>query len=250
MDASEVQLTEEEKEKALSSALEEKKALHESMAKASYTRAVHNAAQRKWTNKEFLEYSIFRAARNEMPFTIDDQLKPVVKALVRYFSNDPSFETLGEGWSLNKGLYLIGNIGSGKTTLLRAFNVNQRGCYQVMSCRKLTDLFIEHGPEVLHTYSGLLNTAKGFDNLYQDKLGICFDDLGTERQGKRFGDSANVMEQILLNRYDNPDAPWYYTHMTSNLSAEEVEEMYGSRVRSRMREMFNTIEVTGPDRRK
>lgn len=250
MDVSEIALTEEEKEKALSSALEAKRRTHESLRVVSYSEAVSNAALKTWSSKELLDYSLWRAKRNELAFDIDDQIKPITRALSRYFSNDPSFEQLGEGWSLKKGLFLVGNIGSGKTTLLKAFNVNQRGCYAVISCRKLTDMFVDQGPEILHTYSNLLNTAKGFDNLYQDKLGICFDDLGTERQGKRFGDSANVMEQIILNRYDNPNAPWHYTHITANLTVDEIEEMYGSRVRSRMREMFNMIEVTGPDRRK
>jgi DNA replication protein DnaC len=31
------------------------------------------------------------------------------------------------------------------------------------------------------------------------------------------------------------------THATTNLSAEELEKLYGNRVRSRMREMFNLI---------
>ncbi|NEW80122.1 MAG: ATPase, partial [Gelidibacter sp.] len=31
------------------------------------------------------------------------------------------------------------------------------------------------------------------------------------------------------------------THITTNLNAEELETRYGSRVRSRLREMFNLI---------
>ncbi|MDT8347935.1 MAG: ATPase, partial [Flavobacteriaceae bacterium] len=31
------------------------------------------------------------------------------------------------------------------------------------------------------------------------------------------------------------------THITTNLNAEELEARYGSRVRSRLREMFNLI---------
>jgi DNA replication protein DnaC len=32
-------------------------------------------------------------------------------------------------------------------------------------------------------------------------------------------------------------------HITTNLSASEIENAYGSRVRSRMREMFNLIAI-------
>jgi len=31
------------------------------------------------------------------------------------------------------------------------------------------------------------------------------------------------------------------THATTNLAAKEIEELYGKRVRSRLREMFNLI---------
>jgi DNA replication protein DnaC len=31
------------------------------------------------------------------------------------------------------------------------------------------------------------------------------------------------------------------THITTNLSASELEEIYGNRIRSRMREMFNLV---------
>lgn len=35
------------------------------------------------------------------------------------------------------------------------------------------------------------------------------------------------------------------THATTNLSAPELKDYYGNRVRSRMREMFNLIEFDG-----
>ena len=57
------------------------------------------------------------------------------------------------------------------------------------------------------------------------------------------------MEQILLNRYDN-NLPFKFTHITTNKSVDEIEQMYGTRVRSRMKEMFNMIVLDGKDRRK
>jgi len=42
------------------------------------------------------------------------------------------------------------------------------------------------------------------------------------------------------------------THATTNLNAHELEDRYGNRVRSRMREMFNLIafEINSIDKRK
>lgn len=49
------------------------------------------------------------------------------------------------------------------------------------------------------------------------------------------------MAEILLSRYDIFTAKKIQTHITTNLSASEIENAYGNRVRSRMREMFNLI---------
>ena len=69
----------------------------------------------------------------------------------------------------------------------------------------------------------------------------CFDDLGTESALKYFGNTCNVLGEILLSRYDHFVTNKMITHATTNLSASELENLYGNRVRSRMREMFNLL---------
>ena len=49
------------------------------------------------------------------------------------------------------------------------------------------------------------------------------------------------MAEILLSRYDLFVSKGIPTHLTTNLSASEIEDKYGNRVRSRMREMFNLV---------
>jgi DNA replication protein DnaC len=49
------------------------------------------------------------------------------------------------------------------------------------------------------------------------------------------------MAEILLSRYDLFVTRKLVTHLTTNLSASEIENLYGNRVRSRMREQFNLI---------
>ncbi|NEW80482.1 MAG: ATPase, partial [Gelidibacter sp.] len=39
------------------------------------------------------------------------------------------------------------------------------------------------------------------------------------------------------------------THITTNLNAEELETRYGSRVRSRLREMLNVVAFDSKDKR-
>jgi len=49
------------------------------------------------------------------------------------------------------------------------------------------------------------------------------------------------MAEILLARYDLFTTKGMLTHVTTNLSASELEAIYGNRIRSRMREMFNLV---------
>jgi DNA replication protein DnaC len=49
------------------------------------------------------------------------------------------------------------------------------------------------------------------------------------------------MGEVLLSRYDLFISKGILTHVTTNLSASEIEQTYGNRVRSRMREMFNLM---------
>ncbi|MGA9588240.1 MAG: ATPase, partial [Salegentibacter sp.] len=66
-----------------------------------------------------------------------------------------------------------------------------------------------------------------------------------------FGRDCNVLGEIMLSRYELFLDHKVKTHATTNFNAEEIEERYGSRVRSRMRRMFNLIAFDNntPDKR-
>jgi len=131
----------------------------------------------------------------------------------------------------NKGILLSGPVGCGKTTLmklLRHLTPHKRN-YKIIPCRNAVFSFNHLGFKTIEDY--------GNDDFY------CFDDIGIEPSGKHFGVESNVIGEILLSRYDlfsNPNKK-IKTHGTTNLNADEIEERYGNRVRSRMRELFNLI---------
>jgi DNA replication protein DnaC len=189
-------------------------------------------------------------------FNLDASNRNYVNALTFYFNRDNRFEdielnNLGLKMDLNKGLFLFGTVGVGKTKIMELFYKNKRTCYKMISCRKVVSEYIKHGHDVIEPMShSMVPMVKNIDNFFQDREGICFDDLGTESEtANNFGNKRNVFEQILLDRYDN-GLPFHETHITSNLSPEMIKERYGERVVSRMREMFNIIELKGNDRRK
>jgi hypothetical protein len=49
------------------------------------------------------------------------------------------------------------------------------------------------------------------------------------------------MGEILLSRHELFINYHIKTHGTTNLNAEELEDLYGNRVRSRMRQLFNLV---------
>ena len=100
--------------------------------------------------------------------------------------------------------------------------------------RDISFEFIQDGYEVIHRYSRLSYTPTG-------PRTYCFDDLGAEQALKYYGNECNVLAEIIISRYDHYISSDMLTHLTTNLSATEIETMYGSRVRSRMREMFNLL---------
>jgi DNA replication protein DnaC len=168
-------------------------------------------------------------------FKILESDYPIIYKLIAYFLKDEA-TSYQYNINLNKGILLSGPVGCGKTSLMNLMKhlATTEHKFFVKPCRDISFEFIQDGYEVIHKYS------KG--KLYQSEpKTICFDDLGTENNLKYYGNECNVMAEILLSRYDIFTAKKIQTHITTNLSASEIENVYGNRVRSRMREMFNLI---------
>lgn len=137
-----------------------------------------------------------------------------------------------------KGLLLSGPVGCGKTSLMKLLKcmVPHRRPYEVIPCRNIVFGFNHLGYKLIGDYG--------------DAQFMCFDDLGAEPNGFYFGKECNVMGEILLSRYELFKNHKVKTHATTNLNAQELEERYGNRVRSRLRELFNLVGFDGKSRDK
>jgi DNA replication protein DnaC len=135
--------------------------------------------------------------------------------------------------SYPKGILLSGPVGCGKTSIMKLIStlVPRHRAYSIRTARGITMEFSKQGYDTINKYSRSLRSPKA----------ICFDDIGVEPPMRYFGDSINVMAEILLSRYDLFISKGILTHATTNLNALELENRYGNRVRSRLREMFNLI---------
>lgn len=137
---------------------------------------------------------------------------------------------------IRKGLLLTGPVGCGKTTLMNLMRLipPPEKQYVMKACRDISFEFIQEGYNIIDRYSKLSFTG-------HHPKAYCFDDLGAEQSLKFYGNECNVMAEIILSRYDQFQTNCMVTHLTTNLSASEIQGSYGTRIRSRMREMFNVF---------
>lgn len=170
------------------------------------------------------------------PFILDGDSEPVFDKLAKYFTKDKTSDL-----NPDKGIMLAGPVGCGKTEIMDFFKYNFYDSFIIVSCRDLTYSYSKLGDEAIKRYNGLIPFADVHLSYGQNKVGVCFDDMGTEDDRKNYGNASNVMADVMLNRYDNKRNLVRKTHITTNLTASEMEDRYGSRVRSRMREMFNLV---------
>jgi len=168
-------------------------------------------------------------------FCFEEQDTPKIIKLIAYFLKD-EVKTKELCIDLTKGILLTGPVGCGKTSLmtLMKYVTKQNNRFYMKTCRDISFEFIKEGYEIIHRYSRGNYSQTDYKN-------YCFDDLGVEQNIKYYGNECNVMAEIILSRYDLFFARKVITHLTTNLSASEIESAYGNRIRSRLRGMLNLI---------
>ena len=161
-------------------------------------------------------------------FKIYKEDRDILYKLCLYFIQD-RIACKEFGIDIDKGILLSGPVGCGKTSLIRLLKylVPHRKPYFVIPTRNIVFGFNHIGFKTIEDYG---NTQF-----------FCFDDLGVEPIGRHYGKDCNVIGEILLSRYDLFVEHKVKTHATTNLNAAELEERYGERVRSRMRQLFNLV---------
>lgn len=172
-------------------------------------------------------------------FNVDNNNKDFLHLISLYFSNNPEFETKFGG-ELRKGLFVHGTCGTGKSTIFDIIQTISRKYklpylwFKNISVHKvITDYNLE-GEYVVEKYT---------------KGKVHFDDLGAEKLANSWGVKEKLMTRISEIRYNDFKAKGTKTFITSNLTINDIKNEYGDRVYSRFFEMFNFLELTGPDRR-
>jgi DNA replication protein DnaC len=177
----------------------------------------------KWTSRNVLGKE----------FILNEDNKRLITTLCYFFSADQRFET-ELNFSMKKGLLIRGISGLGKTHLVKCLENNELNPVLILSMIEISEEIKQEGE-------------------YQIKVGdkkiIYLDDVGTEEATiNHYGTKINFFKNFIEGYYLR-NSPFNRLIISTNNSAAEIEEKYGFRVRSRMRDMFNVIDIHGRDMR-
>jgi predicted ATPase len=252
-----IELTEEEIDEALLQAKVKKSIrmeFEENQRRAEENRRALTST--RWTTEQTKSFMLYRAKQIfEKPFALDQDNQIIFDLLCHYFSEDEGFLAIAENLgvanpSLQKGIFLCGNFGVGKTWLMKLFAKNKRQVYHLHNAKQVADSFEADGEEAVRSFvQPIKNAVNDGARFYQPFTGICLDDIGTEDVKVNYGNRKNVIGDLIEKRYAAGNCG-VMLHATTNLTADHLKEFYGGRVISRMREIFNLIELPGEDRRK
>lgn len=163
---------------------------------------------------------------------VHEHNKHLITTICFFLSNDERFET-ELGYSFTKGLLVRGISGLGKTFLFNCVKDNHLAPITIYSMIELTEIVKSEGYLELPLKTGI----------------TYLDDVGTEEHTvNHYGTKITFFKNFIEKYYLN-NKVYHRLIVSTNNNFTELETKYGFRVRSRIKDMFNIVNVTGADMR-
>lgn len=167
-------------------------------------------------------------------FIVDDRNRDVIRDLFAWCMILPGC------YNPRKGLWICGSIGTGKSTMLliikefcKLVRPHQDGwpySYKIIRATELCKEFAQRG------YEGL--------DQYVESNRLAIDEVGAENLSvNHYAMNENVIQYMLQHRYDRRHQA--FTHVTTNMTEDNIRQRYGDRIYDRCRELFNIVPFTG-----
>jgi hypothetical protein len=150
-----------------------------------------------------------------------------IKALCFFTSRDPRFETELK-YNFQKGIWVRGEPGRGKTYCVECLQYNELNPILIQSMIEITEAIKRDGDYILPE----------FKMLY-------LDDVGTEElDSKTFGSKITFFKNFIELEYlKNQKKDFSNLIISCNDSFDTIERKYGFRVRNRIKQMFNIVDI-------
>lgn len=151
---------------------------------------------------------------------------------------------------VKKSLLIIGGLGVGKSAMMK---IMQRMFKDTTSRFKWVNAYeLKDLSEIYTTLQ--IKEMYGYDL----KMDLYIDDIGVAVDVKRYGNTVNIITEILMERYDLFINSGFKTHLSSNLLTSVLNEsnsvtlksVYGARILDRIIEMTSVVIFKGDSRRK
>ncbi len=194
--------------------------------------------------KKYVEEAIRECMPKHEPFEVDDNFKTIAN----YFYGTEDFDqykSVLNTPSLEKGLYIYGDVGTGKTLTMKIMQTVARKLmlYHGNSSMWFSSRIAPYFPE---QYMEAANDKRGEHTFrlgayYKGKLYI--DDVGMERPA--FTDFDTIGELLFYRHREEQK-----TFITTNLTPSQFGEKYGMRMGDRLPESYNIIHFKGESKRK
>jgi hypothetical protein len=162
---------------------------------------------------------------------LHDDNTHLIRTICFFFSKDQRFET-ELNYDFKKGLLIRGVAGLGKTYLFKCIEKNDLSKIDIISMIDVSENIKDEG---------------AYNLKYQNTLYL--DDVGTEEAVvNHYGTKINWFKNF-IEMYYLKNKPFNKLIISTNNNFDEIESKYGFRVRSRIKDMFNIIDVRGKDMR-
>ena len=194
--------------------------------------------------KSFWAILQLRAAHIEVlentPFEwqFDPEQADIVKNMLKYFINDPSCK-----WPLTKGLFVYGAPGTGKTEILTSLS---EFCFRQQP--ELTKSFKMCSLSQIYVEAKANKDRDPIQpNVQNDR---CFDEFGRYTGHiTRFGDTLDINEAIIEQRYERSRRYGQLTHFIANATPNELEGKFTPMIFDRLRSMCTSVHFSGSSKR-
>ncbi|MEO5991778.1 MAG: hypothetical protein ABIP68_09095 [Ferruginibacter sp.] len=146
----------------------------------------------------------------------------------------------------SKGLFINGGVGVGKTAMMRVMqryfkDTGRR--FRLVTAGELRDMSETMTiAEIKAIYGANL------------KCDLFIDDIGINVDVRRYGNTVNIISEIIYERYELYVASGFKLHLTSNAppslkdnpkNIPTIETIYGARIFDRIKEMCELVVYTG-----